>query len=70
MKISEPPKQDAFGLGLGFAMSLCLHGARDQGQTAEERAAAKAEQEEGEVKQLYRKIADALKDHLKSRAWL
>ena len=37
-------------------MSLCLHGAANQGQTAEEMAAAKAaEREEGEEKQRYLK---------------
>ena len=47
-------------------MSLCLHCAADQGQTAEEIAAAKAaECEEGEVKQRYLMIAEALKDHLR-----
>ena len=48
-------------------MSLCLHGAANQGQTAEEMAAAKAaEREEGEEKQRYLKIAEAIKDQLKS----
>ena len=52
-------------------MSLCLRGAADQGQTAAEVAAAKAAQcAEGERKQRYLKIAEALKDHLKSPVWL
>ena len=52
-------------------MSLRLRGAADQGQTAEEMAAAKAaECEEGEEKQGYLKIVEILKDHLKSRLWL
>ena len=52
-------------------MSLCLHGAADQGQTAEERAAEiAAEREEGEEKQRYLKITEALKDQLKSHEWL
>ena len=43
----------------------------DQGETAEEIAAAKAaECEEGEKKQRYLKIVENLKDHLKSRVWL
>ena len=52
-------------------MSLCLHDASDQGQTAKERAAANAaKRKESEEKQRYLKIAEALKDHLKSHAWL
>ena len=50
-------------------MSLCLHGAVDQGQTAKEIAAeAAAECEEGETKQDYLKIVEALEDPLES-AW-
>ena len=48
-------------------MSFCLLSAADQGETAEEIASATAaEREEGEEKQRYLKIAEALKDHLKS----
>ena len=61
-----------FGAAGGyFALSPCLHCAADKGQTAEEIARAKAaECEEGMEKQCYLKILDALKDHLKSHAWL
>ena len=52
-------------------MSLCLHCAADQGETAEEIAAAMAaEWEEGDTKQVFLKIVEALKDHLESHAWL
>ena len=52
-------------------MSLCLHGAVDQGETAEEIAAAEAAKlEEGVEKQRYLKTAEALKDHLQSHALL
>ena len=48
-----------------------MHGAADQGQTAETMAAANAaEREEGEEKQGYLKIVEILKDHLKSRVQL
>ena len=44
-----------------FALSPSLHCAADQGQTAEEMAAAKAAQrEDGEVKQRYLKIVEIL----------
>ena len=50
-------------------MTLCLHAVADRGQTAEERAAAKAAKlEECDKKQRYLKIIEALKDHLESRA--
>ena len=68
MEISEAPKQDlgvSISWGL-FTLSLCLHLAADQGQTAEEGAAANAvKRQEGEEKQRYLKIVEALKDHLK-----
>ena len=51
-------------------MSLCLHGAADQGQTAEEIAVAEAAKKEGDQKQTYLKTAEALKDHLQSHALL
>ena len=51
-------------------MTLCLHGAVDQGETAEEMTANEAEREEGKEKQGHLKIVEILKDHLKSHAWL
>ena len=52
-----------------FALSLCLHGAADQGQTCTEIAAAEAAKlEEGKEKQDYLKIVEALEDPLES-AW-
>ena len=73
VKISEPPKLE-LGVWISwriFALSLCLHGVADRGQTAEERAAANAAMlEEGEKKQRFLKIVEALQDHLKSHPWL
>ena len=73
VKISKPPKQD-LGVWISwgtFTLSLlCLHGAADQGQTAEEIAAAEAAKREGDQKQCYLKTAEALKDHLQSHALL
>ena len=72
VKMSELPKQD-LGVWISwgiFALSLCRHCAADQGQTAERAAANAAERQEGEEKQHYLKIAEALKDQLKSYEWL
>ena len=50
-----------------FALSLCLRGAADQGQTPKEIAAAEAATlDEGEKKQRYFKIAESLEDPLES----
>ena len=65
----EPPKQD-LGVWISwrvFALSRCLHGAADQGQTAKEIAVEyEAKCEEGEDKQDFLKIVEALEDPLES----
>ena len=53
----------------GICLSRCLHGAADQGQTAKEIAVEyEAKCEEGEDKQGFLKIVEALEDPLES-AW-
>ena len=66
MKISEPTKQDLCAW-ISWRKFACPHCAADQGETAEEIAAAEAATlEEGKEKQDYLKIIEALEDPLES----